>query len=273
MRVTLLSFLPVSPLALILGAADLPAQDRGIRTEGTLVIAGGGGLPDEVTGEFCRLAGGKESRIVVIPTASANADRPDNGRTAELWKGRGAGEVIVLHTRAKDEANTEAFVAPLKEATGVWFGGGSQSRITEAYLGTAVEKELWALLRRGGVVGGSSAGAAIMTKVMITGGNPVARTGPGFGFFPGSVVDQHFLRRSRVNRLLGVLVDNPGLVGFGIDERTAIIATETEIRAIGSSYVTVFVLQPSGKPVRIEVLEDGESADLAELAAEAAKRR
>jgi cyanophycinase len=112
-----------------------------------------------------------------------------------------------------------------------------------------------------------------MTEVMITGGNPVATTGKGFGFFPGSVVDQHFLRRNRVNRLLGVLEGHPGIVGFGIDEGTAIIATGTEVRAMGRSYVTVFVPQLNGAPVRIEVLEDGEKADLAELAADATKRK
>jgi len=128
------------------------------------------------------------------------------------------------------------------------------------------------LLRRGGVVGGSSAGAAIMTRVMISGGNPVPNTAEGFGFLPGSVVDQHFLRRNRVNRLLNVLQRNPGLVGFGIDEGTAIIASGTEVRAVGRSYVTLFVPQPAGKPVRIEVLEDGEKADLAELVAAAGRR-
>lgn len=128
------------------------------------------------------------------------------------------------------------------------------------------------MLRRGGVVGGSSAGAAIMTRVMISGGNPVPNTAEGFGFLPGSVVDQHFLRRNRVNRLLNVLQRNPGLVGFGIDEGTAIIASGTEVRAVGRSYVTLFVPQPAGKPVRIEVLEDGEKADLAELVAAAGRR-
>jgi cyanophycinase len=244
----------------------------GTRIDGALVIAGGGGLPDAVFEEFIKLAGSADSHIVVIPTASTRADSGDSSDTIEIWKQRGASTVAVLHTRDRDVANKNEFIAPLKKATGVWFGGGSQSRITDVYLGTAVEGELWLLLKRGGVIGGSSAGAAIMTEVMIAGGNPIARTTKGFGFLPGAVADQHFLRRNRVNRLIGVLQDHPGLVGFGIDEGTAIVVTGSRVRAVGRSYVTVLVSASQQHALYVKMLEDGEEVDLSELSATAARR-
>lgn len=234
--------------------------------QSALVLVGGGRLPAEVTDAFIDLAGGSESKIVIIPTASQSADRSDHDPSLDLWKERGAGTVTRLHTRSRVEADSAAFTAPLRSATGVWFSGGSQSRITEAYLGTGVELELKALLERGGVIGGSSAGAAIMSKVMITGGNPEAKTGEGFGFLPHAVVDQHFLRRNRVNRLLGVLRKHKTSVGVGIDEGTALIRVGDELRVVGDSYVTVLMLQPDGLPVRVEVLKPGDKASLSEWA-------
>ncbi|MEE2826987.1 MAG: cyanophycinase [Planctomycetota bacterium] len=233
-------------------------------TPGKLVIAGGGGLPVSITDSFIELAGGDQSKIVVIPTASQRADQPDRGETQRLWRERGAGAVVRLHTRSREEADEEAFVAPLRTATGVWFSGGSQSRITEVYLGTQVEAELNALLQRGGVIGGSSAGAAIMSKVMIAGGNPMAKTSAGFGFLPDTVVDQHFLRRNRVNRLLGVLHQHPGLVGIGIDEGTALVCSGDALRVVGQSYVTLWLPRPGKLPVQVEVLKPGDTTSLAD---------
>jgi cyanophycinase len=111
-----------------------------------------------------------------------------------------------------------------------------------------------------------------MTEVMIAGGNPKARTAKGFGFLPGAVVDQHFLRRNRVNRLIGVLQDHPGLVGFGIDEGTAIVVTGSRVRAVGRSYVTVLVSASQQHALYVKMLEDGEEVDLSELSATAARR-
>jgi cyanophycinase len=111
-----------------------------------------------------------------------------------------------------------------------------------------------------------------MTKVMIRGGNPEARIAEGFGFLPGAITDQHFLRRNRVNRLLGALHEHPDLVGFGIDEGTAIIVTGSKVRAMGRSYVMVLVPQPDNQPIRVEILEDGEEADLIELSAHTAHK-
>ena len=266
----------ITSVALLIPASALPGQQVEPKLDGdrpALVIVGGGNLPAEISKTFIDLAGGAQSNIVIIPTASQRADRPDQGESEKLWKERGAGTVTRLHTRSRDEADQASFVAPLKSATGVWFSGGSQSRITDAYLGTRVQAELNALLKRGGVIGGSSAGAAIMSGIMITGGNPVAKTSAGFGFLPNVVVDQHFLRRNRANRLLGVLHRHPGLVGIGIDEGTALVRTGDELRVVGQSYVTVWVLQADGLPVRVEVLKQDDTTSLAGWVEEAAAVR
>ena len=159
---------------------------------GALVICGGGGLPESVRREFVRLAGGPKAKIVVIPTASSDADGPaaEVAEFLEPWNKRGVASAVLLHTRSRAKADDPAFSRPLEDATGVWFSGGDQSRVTEVYLGTAVERALHAVLGRGGVIGGTSAGAAIMSRVMITGGREKATVGTGFGFLPGTVVQR-----------------------------------------------------------------------------------
>ena len=185
---------------------------------------------------------------MVIPTASEDADGPaaELAEYLEPWTKQGVASAILLHTRSRAKADEPGFARPLEEATGVWFSGGDQSRVTEAYLGTAVERALRAVLERGGVLGGTSAGAAIMSRVMITGGQDKATVGTGFGFLPGAVVDQHALKRNRVNRLLGVLADHPGLVGVAIDEATALVVSQGGWQVIGDSYVVFCRFQGMG---------------------------
>src|SRR5262249_46001763 len=166
--------------------------------------------------EFLKLAGGAKARLVIIPTASETAEQKDADYYLESWKKRGAEAASVLHTPSREKANDPPFVSPGAEATGVWLGGGDQRKLVAAYRGTAVEAELHKLLGRGGVVGGTSAGAAVMSGPMITGGNVPARLSQGFGFLPGGVVDQHFLRRNRAHRLLRVLHQNPGWFRLGL---------------------------------------------------------
>jgi cyanophycinase len=231
---------------------------------GTLVIVGGGTTPDAAKQRLVNFAGGKEkARIVVIPTASADAD--DGAKLdafVSSWTGLVSRPITLLHTRNRDTANDPAFWAPLDSATAVWFSGGDQSRITAAYKGTLVEKKLHALFARGGVIGGTSAGAAIMSRVMITGGQEKATVGTGFGFLPGTVIDQHALKRNRVNRLLGVLSDHPGLAGIAIDEATALVVRRDRWQVIGKSYVVVCRLPGNGQHARFDVFEDGDEGKL-----------
>jgi cyanophycinase len=234
---------------------------------GALVICGGGGVPEPVRDRFLELAGGPRARIVVIPTAGLIADSPSVNSVLDPWKDKGVASVQLVHTRSRDQANDAGFVRPLAQATGVWFGGGRQDSIAEAYLGTEVERQLKALLERGGVIGGTSAGAAIMTRVMITGGHKRADVGQGFDFFPGAVVDQHFLKRNRLSRLLSVLTDHPDLIGLGIDERTALVVNVRShvLNVVGESYVVACVPGPVGHPARLEILKPGDEANLARL--------
>jgi cyanophycinase len=240
---------------------------------GPLVIVGGGGMPESVRKSFVSLAGGETAKILVVPTASASAGDPAQVESfLEGWKILGVKDVTIFHAKSKDEANDPVFARPLATATGVWFSGGDQSRITERYLGTATEKGLRALHARGGVIGGTSAGAAIMSGVMITGGNPVATTGTGFDLLPGFVVDQHFVKRDRKVRLIGVLDKHPGFVGLGIDEATAAVVTGRTIKAVGSSTLTVILSPGAGRTRHEQTLKSGESADLFQLRRAAANR-
>jgi cyanophycinase len=224
----------------------------------------GGDLPDKMRQTFLELAGGQSAKIVVIPTASSYADgtAAERAEFLEPWVKRGVALASLLHTRSLVKADEPGFCRPLEEATGVWFSGGDQSRVTEAYLGTEVERALRRMLARGGVIGGTSAGAAIMSRVMITGGQDKATIGTGFGFLPGAVVDQHALRRNRVNRLLGVLADHPDLVGVAIDEATALVVRQGRWRVVGDSYVVVCRSPGGGKPMGFDVLHQGNEGSL-----------
>lgn len=272
------AFLHVASSVALHGEEPPYLDPRGV--PGALVIAGGGELPPEVPQRFVDLAGKEKALIVVIPTASEQADKlasrdEEKARLAEPWRKLGVADVHILHTRSRDKANTPEFVAPLRVATGVWLEGGQQSRIADAYAGTAVELELSALLERGGVIGGTSAGAAVLTSVMIAGGNPEPRIATGLDLLPGCVVDQHFLARGRKARLITALAKNPGLVGFGVDEGTALIVKRRKLEVLGKSSVTVVLsaAEHQSRPLREIELKSGSIHDFIMLRRAALARR
>src|SRR5207249_3335276 len=117
------------------------------------------------------------------------------------------------------------------------------------------------------VIGGTSAGAAVMTRVMITRGRTKADVGQGFDFLPGAVVDQHFLRRNRLSRLLSVLTDHPDLIGLGIDEQTALVVRIRSrlLNVVGNSSVVACVPGSAGRPARLEILKSGDQTNLSTL--------
>jgi len=227
------------------GASTLAGRATFGDVKGTLVIVGGGATPQDVHHRFLELAGGVNAHLIIIPTANPNADRYQSLKSFTYWRSTKVQSVLFLHTRSRDQANDPVFVRPLTQATGVWFCGGDQSRVLAAYHGTAVERELHHVLDRGGVIGGTSAGAAIMSPVMITGGRTEASVGTGFGFLPGFVVDQHFKQRNRFGRLLGVLRKHPQLFGLGIDEKTAVIVHGHSLTVMGESNVRLYL--PGGQ--------------------------
>ncbi len=221
----------LAPLLLMVCLADQPL--------GSLVIVGGGGMPDAVRKEFIQLAGGaKTAKIVVIPTASADADDiTKHDSFLKPWINVGVKDVVLLHTRDRKVANSDEFLKPLTNATGIWLSGGDQSMLTKAYLGTSTLDNIKALYRYGTVVGGTSAGAAVMSDVMITGGSATATTDEGFGLLTNMVVDQHFTQRKREARLASVLKTQLKLLGIGIDESTAIVVQFQQAKVMGRGQV------------------------------------
>ena len=233
---------------------------------GSLVIAGGGVLPPEIRSRFLDLAGGPQQAILVVIPAF-NATEIQANSLQETWRKLGVKSVQILHTGTRDEANRESFARQLDQATGVWLSGGEQSWLSDHYAGTLVEDKLKAVIGRGGVVGGSSAGAAAMTKVMIQQGLEDAVEGVGFDLFPGAVIDQHFLRRSRLNRLIGLMESHPDLMAFGIDEGTALVVQLQKgyVGVIGSSYVLAFIPKTEAGESRVEALKHRDHVEIAGL--------
>ncbi len=213
--------------------------------KGALFIGGGGGLSDDLWKRFIDLAGGPDAPIVVIPTAMDDPVPAEPGEARAL-KLNGAKNVTILHTRKRAEANTEAFVKPLLQAKGVWFSGGRQWRFVDSYEGTATEKAIHEVLERGGVIGGSSAGASIQSEYMPR-GDPLGNLNiiaegyeHGFGFLKGVAVDQHFFARKRLADMTQLMKAYPQLLGIGIDEGTAIIVRGTKMEVVGKSKVAVY---------------------------------
>jgi cyanophycinase len=232
---------------------------------GALVIVGGGGFPDDIRDRFLQLAGGKKGHLVVIPTASEFEVRTQNFFSFKYWQTQGLASVSLLHTFDPKEANDPSFVQPLKKATAAWLDGGDQMRLVKAYHGTAVEKELRQLLARGGVIGGTSAGASVMSDVMIAGGERQVRVGEGFGLLPNVVIDQHFRNRKRQKRLLSVLASHPRCLGLGIDEATAVVVKGHTFTVLGRDHVSVCLPPAEGDEGSVKLLKPGEEGDLFKL--------
>jgi cyanophycinase len=240
--------------ALIL-LAGLPLSAKSHKTEGpkkgTLVIVGGGQVGPEIRGRFIQLAGGPDANFVIIPTADEDRNLTDlekiKARFVETW---GVKNVTVLHTRDKKVANTKPFAEPIRHASAVWFPGGRQWRLADSYLGTRTEKEIKKLLDRGGVVGGSSAGATIQGSYLVRGaveGNEVMMAPShevGLGLMKNVAIDQHIITRHREKDLDPVIEKHPELLGIGIDESTAIVVHQSQFEVIGKSKVALH----DGKP-------------------------
>jgi len=226
-------------------AAPCAAQATGPE-HGSLVIVGGGEL--EGTGileRFIDLAGGGDNLILVIPTAGEEDAYDESWDGVRELRAAGARRLRVIHTRDRKVADSEAFVAPIREAHGVWFPGGRHWRIADSYLRTRTQRELEALLQRGGVIGGTSAGATIQGAFMVRGdtkGNEimVGDHVDGFGFIKGVTIDQHLLKRNRQFDLLPVIGEHRDLLGIGLDESTAIVVRGNAFEVLGRSYVAVY---------------------------------
>lgn len=238
---------------------------------GSLVVHGGGRLDRETIDEIVKLAGGPEALFVIIPTADEGDPSASALADKSFLHRAGVKNITVLHTRDRDLANSAAFCEPLTKASGVWLGGGRQWRLADAFLGTRVVTELHALLARGGVIAGSSAGATIQGSYMVRGapeGNHVMMAKgheEGFAFLKDTAIDQHVIARKREEDMLPVIAAHPTLLGLGLDEGTAIVVKGDRARVIGASklavYDSAFTPGPDGK--RYFLLSPGEVLDLA----------
>jgi len=210
---------------------------------GSLVLQGGGDILPEIWERFISLAGGQDANFVFIPTADDPVD--PKAPAQDEFPTKRFKHVTVLHTRCRTEADSERFIAPLRSANGVWFGGGRQWRLVDSYMDTRVERELLGVLNRGGVIGGSSAGATIQGSYLVRG----AISGPeimmakgyekGFAYLKNAAIDQHVDSRKRENDMSAVIALHPELIGIGLEELSAIVVTGDSFEVMGAGRVLI----------------------------------
>jgi cyanophycinase len=199
----------------------------------------------DILGRLFDLAGGKDAPLVVIPTANGQDDFPGDWPGTKMFKDFGVTNITVLHTKDRKVADSEAFVRPLTTAKAVWFVGGRQWRLVDAYAHTRTQQEVERVLTRGGVVAGSSAGASILASYMVRGAreNNFIMMAPGyeegFGLIKGVAIDQHMLTRNRQDDLEEVVAKHPDVLGIGLDESTAIVVQGQEFEVVGASKVAI----------------------------------
>ena len=235
--------------------------------KGKLVIVGGGNLNGSgINEKFIELAGGPEKKFVIVPTAGGNRNRDgeliayDEQRIVAPWLRLGVKNVRMLHTHDPKIADTEAFAAVLREADAVWFNGGRQWNIVDSYANTRTYSEFHKVLERGGVIGGSSAGATIQGEYLVRGdtsGPDVMMTAEpnhqwAFKFLRNTAIDQHINTRNRWDHLIPVVQKFPKFLGLGLSEATAIVVTQDRFEVIGAWKVAVHdstrLYQPWEKP-------------------------
>jgi len=231
-----------------------PRRDR------LLIIGGAERQGTAILSRFVALAGGPAARIVVIATASREPSVLET-EYVSAFTGLGAGTVSAVRLETRAQANDPATAEALSSATGVFFTGGDQVRITTILGGTLVDSLLQFLVAAGTVLlAGTSAGAAMMAGTMIIGGvgpgvtTSSVRTGPGLEFLPGVLIDMHFAERGRLNRLLSAVALYPHQLGLGIDEDTAILVDGEYFEVLGAGSVTVV---DAGGATDIRVPRDG----------------
>jgi cyanophycinase len=241
MERTALGYPPLILISLLFASLVTPALAV---NKGFVIAMGGGNGTPEIYEEWKTLGGGANARVVLIPTANNPGD--DIAPVVEGLKHVfGIQEVSVLDTKDRVKANSPEFVAPLRQATFVFIDGGRQWRLADAYLGTRVERELRNVLKRGGVIAGSSAGASILASYLVRGDPEGAEVmmarghERGFGFIPNSAIDQHVSERHRERDLVPVIAAYPKLLGIGIDPNTIIVVHENQLEVLGSGKVTI----------------------------------
>jgi len=244
------TFLLITSSCILLTSSTSTSVQQNVKTEGpengTLLIIGGA-AQDIFFEKFMELVGGPDAPIVVIPTAvsSKNLDKDFLKKYKERYLKRGFKNVTVLHTRDREESNSKTFVEPIENAKGVWFSGGRQWRHADSYLNTKTHEAFNDLLKRGGVIAGSSAGATIQGSYLAR-GDTKANTimmgdhEEGLNFLTNVAIDQHLMARNRQFDLFEILDHRPELLGIGLDENTGIIVKGNTFTVMGESYVAMY---------------------------------
>ncbi|WP_316758541.1 cyanophycinase [Pedobacter aquatilis] len=215
--------------------------------KGSLLIIGGNvGSQKDIWEKFTELAGGKDKAVlVVVTTASGDSTAFDKKGVEEVKRQTGIKNVTLFHTSDLKEANSEKFIAPLKNATAVYFEGGRQWRIADSYLNTLTHQAFADVLERGGVIAGSSAGATIIGSFLWRGDTQGAQIligdhTQGLGFLKNSAIDQHLLVRNRQFDLVDFIRKSPELIGLGLDEATAVLVQKDTLQVLGRSFVAIY---------------------------------
>jgi cyanophycinase len=236
---------------------------------GTLVIVGGGGMPRGLMRQFVDFAGGKDAELVYVPCLETE-DVGQEARMLDAWKEMGVKRCSMLHTKDRGRANEDAtFLEPLQSATGIWFGGGRQWNFADSYYGTESHRLMKQVLQRGGVIGGSSAGASIqadyLARATPIGNRDIIAPGyerGGLGFLRGVAIDQHFSQRNRQQDLRTLVQTYPQLMGIGIDEATALIVRDATAEVVGQGQVYVYSAHPQTQSCQEEVYSHGANVSL-----------
>lgn len=219
-------------------------------TTGRGVLMPIGGAEDKlddkvILSEFVKLSGGNEGRIAIVPTASSIETA--GLRYKALFLGLGVESAEVVYIGSREDANSDDNLELISNATGVFLTGGNQMRLSAIIGGTRLEKAVRERHEAGSVIAGTSAGASILSAHMVamgaSGATPklrMAQMFAGFGLISNVIIDQHFRQRDRIGRLLALVAGNPGLLGVGIDEDTAVVIDNEDImRVVGRHSVTI----------------------------------
>jgi cyanophycinase len=237
--------LTITVFLFILNANAQTTSNPYFNYKGKLIIIGGGSIPDSLFSFFANYMGGKDQPIVYIPTATTDEEYIQKGEHLIKFSSRGFTNLSTIHTRNKKEADDPKNIALMRNAKGLYFGGGDQQLIANAYAGTKLYDEFIALLNRGGVIMGTSAGATIMGSLMVGGDarDDISKKyafNPAFSFMTNTALDQHVLARNRQFDLIPVIEHYPGTLGIGMDESTAIIVEAGQFKVWGISYAMLY---------------------------------
>ena len=214
----------------------------------TLLIIGGAEDKQDDKEILSTLAERVDGGRLVIATVATEDPEASWRKYQDVFGKLGVSDLTWVDVRDRAQALEPERSQTIEDAVGVFFTGGDQLRITAHIGDTPVFQRTRALLDRGGVVAGTSAGASVMSETMLVGGasantptvGEIVQMAPGLGFLPGAIVDQHFSERGRVGRLLGAVAQNPRVLGIGIDEDTATLVEDGHLSVVGSGGVYVF---------------------------------